>query len=63
MHNITLQIENEEVYKNIMFFLKHLNVEGLKIEENKFDFSNHKVKSFQNVDPIKFQQEVRNEWK
>ena len=63
MHNITLQIENEEVYKNIMFFLKHLNVKGLKIEENKFNFSNYKLKSFQNIDPIKFQQEVRNEWK
>jgi len=64
MHNINLEITNEQVYQNIMFFLKHLNVDGLKIkEEQKLDFSDYKIDSFKNLDPVKFQNELRDEWK
>jgi len=70
MHIIKLAVE-DNIYRHIMFLLKSLNKKDINIiedrktktEENSIDFSNYKVKAFQNIEnPVKWQQEIRAEW-
>jgi hypothetical protein len=55
----------------LCFLLNNLNLKGLEIKENfnnkeientNIDFSNYKIKSFKNIDSLKFQQKLRDEW-
>jgi len=70
MHTVQLKIDNS-IYHNVMFLLNNLNLKGLEIKEdaevpkkiNSLDFSNYKVKAFENIeDPVKWQQSIRDEW-
>ena len=70
MHTVQLKIDNS-IYHNIMFLLNNLNLKGLEIKEtkevvkkiNSLDFSQYKVKSFEDIeDPVKWQQSIRDEW-
>jgi len=74
MHTIKLTVE-DNVYHNIMFLLKNLKIDGLKIEDNPKQNSNTKesVKQlfdlkkenlFQDIkDPLEWQKELRDEWR
>jgi hypothetical protein len=63
MHTIKLKID-DSIYNYIMFLLKNLKVKGLEIEEEEnIDFSKFKIDSFKKLDPIKFQKEIRDEWR
>ena len=73
MHSVHLKMD-DSVYPNIMFLLKNLNIKGLVIEEKDaiqtfddteqcIDFSQYNVLSFKDIkDPVKWQQDIRNEW-
>ncbi len=70
MHTIKLTVE-DSIYNHIMFLLKSLNKKDIKIiedrvttnKETNINFSKYKVKAFQNIeDPVKWQQEIREEW-
>ncbi|MDQ7060701.1 MAG: hypothetical protein Q9M43_06035 [Sulfurimonas sp.] len=70
MHTVQLKIDNN-IYHNVMFLLNNLKLEGLEIKEDKeslktinsLDFSNYKVKAFEDIeDPVKWQQSIRDEW-
>jgi len=61
MHKIELQVD-DSIYEYIMFLLKNLKVKGLDIKED-IDFSKYKIDSFKEIDPLKYQQKIRNEWK
>lgn len=75
MHTIKLKME-DNIYKNIMFILKNLQLKGLEIEEVYEDtstkttkakikelFSNKKIDTFTTIDdPMQWQKEQRNEW-
>ena len=75
MHTIKLKIE-DNIYKNIMFVLKNLQLKGLEIEEiyeNRSSkttktkikelFSNKKVDTFNTInDPMQWQKQQRDEW-
>ncbi len=73
MHTVQLKID-DNIYNNVMFLLNNLNLKGLVIEEQKsisdiddkndfLDFSNYKVRAFENIkDPLKWQQDIRDEW-
>ena len=75
MHTIKLKIE-DNIYKNIMFILKNLQLKGLEIEEIYEDksikttktkikelFSNKKIDTFKTIDdPMQWQKEQRDEW-
>ena len=54
-----------------MFLLNNLKLKGLEIKEenvsedklDSLDFSQYKVKAFENIDdPVKWQQSIRDEW-
>jgi hypothetical protein len=75
MHTIKLKIE-DNIYKNIMFILRNLQLKGLEIEEIyensttkttktkiKELFSNKKVDTFKTIDdPMQWQKQQRDEW-
>ena len=75
MHIIKLKIE-DNIYKNIMFVLKNLQLKGLEIEEiyeNRSSettktkikelFLNKKVDTFNTInDPMQWQKQQRDEW-
>ena len=73
MHTIRLQVE-DSIYQNIIFLLKNLKLDGLKIEDNyhkeestkakiKNLFELKKVKVFENInDPLQWQKDIRDEW-
>lgn len=70
MHTVQLKLD-DSIYSNVMFLLNNLNLKGLEIKEKfddkekehtNIDFSNYKIKSFENIDPLKFQQKLRDEW-
>lgn len=75
MHTIKLKME-DNIYKNIMFILKNLQLKGLEIEEIYEDtstkttktkikelFSNKKIDAFKTIDdPMQWQKEQRDEW-
>ena len=75
MHTVQLKME-DNIYQNIMFFLKNLHVKGLEIEEiiekeslktTKTDikalFANKKVEAFKTIDdPMQWQKQQRDEW-
>ena len=75
MHTIQLKVE-DNIYHNIMFILTNLRVNGLEIKEinengteidikQKIEklFSNQNIEPFASIDdPLKWQQEQREEW-
>jgi Txe/YoeB family toxin of Txe-Axe toxin-antitoxin module len=75
MHTVKLKME-DNIYKNIMFILKNLQLKGLEIEEIyentsskttkrkiKELFSNKKVDTFKAIDnPMQWQRQQRDEW-
>ena len=75
MHTIKLYLE-DDIYHNIMFLLKNLNLQGLSIEEEITNrensttkenitqlFESKKVTVFKKIDdPMKWQKEQRDEW-
>lgn len=75
MHTIKLKME-DNIYKNIMFILKNLQLKGLEIEEICEDtstkstktkmkelFSNKKIDTFKKIDdPMQWQRQQRDEW-
>ena len=73
MHTIKLQVE-DNIYQNIMFLLKNLKLDGLKIEDSyekkentttkiKQLFNDKKVNAFEDIhDPLQWQKDIRNEW-
>ena len=66
MHLVQLKIE-DNIYEHVMFLLKSLDSKGLKITENKIDNKYDILKksfgilSKQNIDPLKWQDEIRSE--
>jgi hypothetical protein len=66
MHTIQLKVD-DTVYDHILFLLKSLKPKGVIIEkdihEDGIDFSQYTVQSFQQIkDPVKWQNEIRDEW-
>ena len=70
MHRVELQIQ-DSVYEHVMFLLKSLDSKGLNITEYKTDNKNNKydilersagILADQNIDPIKWQKEIRSDW-
>ncbi len=70
MHTVQLKIDNS-IYHNVMFLLNNLNLKGLEIKEkettdnkiNSLDFSQYKVKAFEDIeDPVQLQRSIRDEW-
>ena len=75
MHTVKLKME-DNIYNNIMFILKNLQVKGLEIEEIyenrtikttktkiKELFSNKKIDTFKTIDnPMQWQKQQRDEW-
>ena len=75
MHTIKLKME-DNIYKNIMFILRNLQLKGLEIEEIyensttkstkvkiKELFLNKKVDTFKSIDdPMQWQKQQRDEW-
>jgi len=77
MHKITINI-NQSIYEHIMFFLKSLPKNLIQIEseievkkqaekpstsnENSIFSKTSGLLSSQNIDPLEWQNKVRNEW-
>ena len=70
MHTIKLQVQ-DSIYEHVIFLLKSLNSKGLNITEYKTDNKNSKhdvleksagILADQNIDPLKWQEEIRSEW-
>ena len=70
MHTIKLQVQ-DSIYDHVMFLLKSLDSKGLNITEYKTDNEDSKydilkksagILSDQNIDPLKWQEEIRSEW-
>jgi len=70
MHTIKLQVQ-DNIYDHVMFLLKSLDSKGLNITEYKIDDQNSKynilkksagILSSENIDPLKWQEEMRSEW-
>ncbi len=70
MHTVKLSIQ-DSIYEHVMFLLKSLDSKGLNITEYKTDNKNSKydileksagILSDQNIDPLKWQEEIRSEW-
>lgn len=70
MHRIVLKVK-ESVLSNVLQILNNfpgksvaiVNDEVIPIDEIKdFDFSTVKVNAFRNIDPVEWQQTIRDEW-
>jgi len=70
MHTIKLNVQ-DSIYEHVMFLLKSLDSKGLNITEYKTDNKNSKydileksagILANQNIDPLKWQEEIRSEW-
>ncbi len=70
MHMIKLNIQ-DNIYEHVIFLLKSLDSKGLSITEYKTDNKNSKydileksagILTGQNIDPLKWQEEIRSEW-
>ena len=73
---LTIEIQNEQLFEKIVWFLNAFKNEGLKIisdgkEKFKFqaqspqeglDFSSFKVDSFKDIDGLEYQNRIRDEW-
>jgi len=74
---LTIEIPNEQLFEKILWLLNAFRSEGLKIiSENKekfrplvesseqegLDFSSFKVESFKEIDGLKYQKSIRDEW-
>lgn len=72
MHTIKLNVD-DSIYAHLMFFLKNLKTNELKIvkdekselaqKDEDIDFSKFKIDAFKDIkDPLKWQREIRSEW-
>ncbi len=70
MHTIELQVQ-DSVYEHVMFLLRSLDSKGLNFTEYKTNNKNSKydileksagILADQNIDPLKWQEEIRSEW-
>ena len=72
---LTLDIPNEQLFDQIVWFLKHFKNDGLEmsLDENAdnavvsssqsgLDFSAYTVDSFKSLDGMEFQTKIRDEW-
>ncbi len=74
MYRVQLELE-DGIYEKVMFLLKNLNVQGLKIKEETYIpkkqkeaieklFENKNIELFQSIaDPMQWQNKQREEWK
>jgi hypothetical protein len=72
MHTIKLNV-GERAYAHLMFLLKNLNTKEIQVVEDivqskndsptVIDMSAYKIESFKSIkDPVKWQQDIRDEW-
>ena len=70
MHTIKLDIQ-DNIYEHVIFLLKSLDSKGLNITEYRNNNKNNKydileksagLLAGQNIDPLKWQEEIRSEW-
>ena len=70
MHTIKLDIQ-DNIYEHVIFLLKSLDSKGLNITEYRTNNKNNKydileksagLLASQNIDPLKWQAEIRSEW-
>ncbi|HFU75997.1 MAG TPA: hypothetical protein ENK66_07105 [Arcobacter sp.] len=70
MHTIKLDIQ-DNIYEHVIFLLKSLDSKGLNITEYRTENKNNKydileksagLLASQNIDPLKWQEEIRSEW-
>ena len=73
---LTIDIQNEQLFERILWLLNSFKKDGLKIIVNKrqkiksqfksssnvLDFSSFKVESFKNIDGLEYQKKIRDEW-
>ena len=73
---LTLNIKNEQLFDNIIWFLNRFKNDGLEIIMHKketpltpndtqkkgLDFSAFQVESLKELDGLEFQKKIRNEW-
>jgi len=61
MRVIEIKIDNDTLYKKIISFLKSLHI-SFEVKEKELDFSKYKIDAFKNIDAVKYQREIRDEW-
>jgi len=61
MRVIEIKIDNETLYKKIISFLESLHI-SFEVKEKELDFSKYKIETFKNIDAVKYQREIRDEW-
>jgi hypothetical protein len=63
MRVIEIKIENDNLYRKIVSFLKSLKITFAEKEiKDEIDFSKYKINSFKNIDSVSYQREIRDEW-
>ena len=70
MHTVKLNIP-DNIYEHVMFLLRSLNLKKIEVLDNQNINNNSKydilkksagILSTQNIDPLKWQEEIRSEW-
>ena len=61
MRVIEIKIDNDNLYQKIISFLKSLHI-SFEVKEKDIDCSKYKIDAFKDVDAIKYQREIRDEW-
>jgi len=70
MHTVKLNIQ-DNIYEHVMFLLRSLNLKKIEVLNNQNINSNSKydilkksagILSSQNINPLKWQEEIRSEW-
>ncbi len=73
---LTIDISNEQLFEKIVWLLNSFKNEGLEIVDNNkesfkplskskqkgLDFSSFKIDSFKELDGLKYQKKIRDEW-
>jgi len=65
---LTINIPNEQLFDKIVWLLNSFKNQGLEIIDNKLkardelDFSAFKVDSLNEIDGLKYQKKIRDEW-
>lgn len=71
---LTLDIPNEQLFNQIVWFLKRFKNDGLEMHtdfdnidstlsvQNGLDFSEYQVNSFKKLDGLSYQTKIRDEW-
>ena len=61
MRVIEIRIDNDNLYQKIISFLKSLHI-PFEVKDKVIDCSKYKIDVFKNIDAIKYQREIRDEW-